>query len=63
MPSGRNKKKGLGLYWTHQLLVGADNVNLLGENINIIKRNEEACLDTSKEVGLKVNAEKSSELC
>jgi hypothetical protein len=50
----QGSKKGTGIEWTHQLLVCADDGNLLGENINIIKKNLEAVLDASKEVGLEV---------
>jgi hypothetical protein len=32
---------GLKLNWTHQLLVYADNVNLLGDNTDTAKKNNE----------------------
>jgi hypothetical protein len=48
---------GLKLIGTNQLLVYADDVNLLGDNIDTIKRNTQTLIDTSKEVGLEVNTE------
>jgi hypothetical protein len=50
---------GLKLNGTHQLLVYADDVNLLGYKINTIKKNTEALINDNKEVGLEVNTEKS----
>jgi hypothetical protein len=43
---------GLKLNGTHQLLAYADDVNLLGDNIDTIKKNTETLIDVSKEVGL-----------
>jgi retron-type reverse transcriptase len=48
---------GLKLNWKHQLLAYADDVNLLGDNIDTIKKNTETLIDASKEVGLEINVE------
>jgi hypothetical protein len=50
---------GLRLNGTHQLLVYAGDVNLLGDNIATMKRNTQSLIDASKEVGLEVNTEKT----
>jgi hypothetical protein len=44
---------------THQLLAYANDVNLLGDNIDTTKKNTETLIDASKEVGLEMNVEKT----
>jgi hypothetical protein len=43
---------GLELNWTRQLLAYADDVNLLGDNMDTIKKNTKSLIDASKVVGL-----------
>jgi hypothetical protein len=50
---------GLKLNGRHELLAYADDVNLLGDNIDTIKKNTETLMDASKEIGLEINVEKT----
>jgi hypothetical protein len=50
---------GLKLNRTHQLLVFFDDINLLGKNIDIIRKTTETVIDASKEVGVEVNAKRT----
>jgi hypothetical protein len=54
---------GLKLNGAHQLEVYADDVNLLGDNIDTINKNRETLIDASKENGLEVNTEKFKYTC
>jgi hypothetical protein len=49
---------GLELNGTHQLLIYADDVNLLSDSINTIKENRNTLLEAGRDVGLEINAEK-----
>jgi hypothetical protein len=51
---------GLKLKGKHQLLVYANYVNILGRSIHTIKKNTEALVVASKEIGIEVNADKFS---
>jgi hypothetical protein len=55
----QENQEGLKLNGTHQLLAYTDDVNIVGENRDIKKKNTEALLNTSKKVGLEVNPEKT----
>jgi hypothetical protein len=50
---------GLKLNGPHQLLAYADDVNLLGDNIDTIRKNTQTLIDASKEVDLEINIEKT----
>ena len=50
---------GLKLNGTHQLLVYADDVTVLGGSAHTIKKNADALAVASKETGLEVNADKT----
>jgi hypothetical protein len=50
---------GLKLHGTHQLLAYADDVDLLGDNIDTVEKNTETLIDASKVVGLEMNVEKT----
>jgi hypothetical protein len=49
----------VGVISTGKILAFAYDVNILEENIDTIQKNIEALLETSKEVGLEVNSEKT----
>jgi hypothetical protein len=52
-------QEGLKLNGTHQLLVYADDVNILAGSIYAMKKKTEALVVAGKEIGLEINAEKT----
>jgi hypothetical protein len=55
----QENQEGLKLNGTHQLLAYVDDVNLLGDNIETIKKNTEILIDASKDVGLEITVDKT----
>ncbi|KAJ4435093.1 hypothetical protein ANN_23668 [Periplaneta americana] len=55
----QDSREGLELKGLHQLLVYADDVNMLGENPQTIRENVGILLEASKKIGLEVNPEKT----
>jgi len=53
---------GLKLNGTHQLLAYADDVNILGGRVHTVKKNAEALVAVTKEIGLEVNARKTKHM-
>ena len=50
---------GLDMNSKYQLLVYADDVNMLGENLQTIRENTEIFIKASKDIGLEVNSDKT----
>ena len=55
----QGNQDGLKLNGTHQLLVYADDVNILGGSVHTVKKNTESLVVANKENGLGVNADKT----
>jgi len=52
-------RDGLKLNGTHQLLAYADDINILAGSIHTVKENAEAVVAATREIGLKVSADKT----
>jgi hypothetical protein len=57
---GLKNQVGLKFNGTHLLLPYADDVNLLKDNRDTLKKNKEPLIEVSKEAGLEINVEKTT---
>jgi hypothetical protein len=55
----QENQEGLKFNGTHQILAQADDVNIVRQNTDTIKKNTETLLDASKMVGVEVKTEKT----
>jgi hypothetical protein len=53
---------GLKLNGTHHLLAYTDDANLLGDNIDTVKKNTDNLIDGSREVDIEINVEKTKSM-
>jgi len=53
---------GLKLNCKHQLLVYADDINIFGGSVHTVKKNAEALVAATKDIGLDVNADKTKHM-
>jgi hypothetical protein len=56
---GRGKPGGTEIKWGKSAALHADDMNLLGDDIDTLNKNTESLIDTSKKVSLEVNTEKT----
>jgi hypothetical protein len=54
----QGNQDGLKLNGTHQVVFYADDSNILGGCVHMVKENAEASVSATKEIGLEVNADK-----
>ena len=53
------KQDGLKLHGNHQLLIYAEDVNILGGSIHTVRKYTDALIVASKQTGLVINADKT----